>query len=75
MTLCNSTAEAMQLLPWWRVGVSRAPPDARNQPRAGQSYLPICKDTQFSIRLQIDNDDVSTHPHTISKRIKLELPD
>ena len=32
MTLCNSTAEAMPLLPWWRVGVSRAPPDAQNQP-------------------------------------------
>ena len=32
VTLCNSTAEAMQLLPWWTVGVSRAPPDAQNQP-------------------------------------------
>ena len=32
MTLCNSAAEAMKLLQWWRVGVSPAPPDARNQP-------------------------------------------
>jgi len=43
--------------------------------RACQSYLLICKNAYFSMGLQTDNGNVSTHSYAISKQIKLELPD
>ena len=43
--------------------------------RASQSYLLICKNGHFSIGLQTEYGNVSTHSYAISKRIKLELPE
>ena len=42
--------------------------------RACQSNL-ICKNAHFSMGLQTDNVNFSTHSYAISKRIKLELQD
>ena len=43
--------------------------------RARQSDLLICKNAHFSMGLQTDDDNVSTHFYAISKQIKLEFPD
>ena len=43
--------------------------------RACQSYLLICKNAYFSMGLQTDNDNISTHSHAISEWMTLELPD
>ena len=43
--------------------------------RACQNYLLISKNAHFSMGLQKDNGNVSTHSYAIPKRIKLEFPD